>query len=84
MQLPDRAQNAGTLGTLVEGANTLVFYVVKAAMEYSKSPQNPLQLGIGLICNLFRVMNNVHPFIPLAFIALVLSGLGWATLALLK
>ncbi len=77
-------KNAGTLGTLVERANTLVFYVVKAAMEYSKSPSNPLQFGVGLVCNLFRVMNNVHPFVPLLFIVLVLCGVGWGALALVR
>jgi hypothetical protein len=69
-------ENAGRLGQAVEAANTTVFYVVKAAMEYSKSPTNPLQWMVGLICNLFRLMNNVHPFIPMLFIVLVLLSTG--------
>jgi hypothetical protein len=59
------------------GANTAVFYVVKAAMEYSKSPRNPAQFVVGALCNVFRVLNNVHPLVPLALVALVLAGVGW-------
>jgi hypothetical protein len=51
------------LARAVLGANTGVFYVVKAAMEYSKSPSNPPQFAVGLLCNLFRLLNNVHPFL---------------------
>ncbi len=40
-------RNAGFLARAVLAANTGVFYVVKAAMEYSKSPKNPLQFGVG-------------------------------------
>lgn len=58
-------------------ANTSVFYTVKAAMEYSKSPSSPPEVVVGLLCNLFRVLNNVHPVIPLAFIILALIGLAW-------
>jgi len=50
-------------------ANTTVFYVVKAAMEYSKSPKTPPQVAVGFLCNFFRRLNNIHPLIPLAFIA---------------
>lgn len=50
-------------------ANTAVFYVVKAAMEYSKSPRTPAQVAIGFLCNLFRRLNIVHPAIPLAVVA---------------
>ncbi|MGE0875610.1 MAG: hypothetical protein AB7O31_13160 [Burkholderiales bacterium] len=64
-------------------ANTGVFYVVKAAMEYSKSPANPPQFAVGLLCNLFRVLNNVHPLVPLAFILLVLAAAGWGIHGLL-
>jgi len=70
-------QNADFLARAVLGANTAVFYVVKAAMEYSKSPRNPPQFAVGLLCNLFRLLNNVHPVVPLAFILLVLSAAGW-------
>ncbi len=66
-------ENAGALGRMLEAANTGVFYVVKAAMEYSKSPKNPAQYAVGLLCNVFRVLNNVHPLVP---IALVLGSLG--------
>ena len=36
-------RNAALLGRLALAANTGVFYVVKAAMEYSKSPRTPPQ-----------------------------------------
>jgi hypothetical protein len=58
-------------------ANTGVFYIVKAAMEYSKSPRTPSQIAIGFLCNLFRRMNNVHPLIPLALIVAIAAALGW-------
>ena len=69
-------RNAGGLTRALLGANTAVFYVVKAAMEYSKSPSNPPQFAVGLLCNLFRMLNNVHPFVPLAFVMLVLAAAG--------
>lgn len=50
-------------------ANTAVFYVVKAAMEYSKSPRTPAQVAVGFLCNLFRRLNNIHPLVPLALVA---------------
>jgi hypothetical protein len=65
------------------GANTAVFYVVKAAMEYSKSPRNPLQRAVGLMCNAARVLNNVHPLVPLALAALAVAGLGYGVLRLM-
>jgi hypothetical protein len=61
--------------TLVRGANTAVFYVVKAAMEYSKSPSTPAQAVVGFFCNFFRRMNNAHPFVPFAFLGLVFAVL---------
>jgi hypothetical protein len=66
----------------VHAANTGVFYVVKAAMEYSKSPATAPQYVVGSLCNLFRRLNNVHPFVPFAFIALVLAGAGWGVFRL--
>ncbi len=63
-------RNAATVGKALMAANTAVFYVVKAAMEYSKSPRNPLQRAVGLLCNITRVLNNVHPLVPLALVAL--------------
>ncbi len=68
---------AGLLRWTTLAANTGVFYVVKAAMEYSKSPRTPAQRFVGLLCNLFRWLNNLHPFVPLAFIAGLLAALGW-------
>ncbi len=59
-------------------ANTGVFYVVKAAMEYSKSPRTPAQKAVGYLCNLFRRMNNVHPLVPLAAVAAAVAAAGWA------
>ena len=76
-------RNAVLLGRATLAANTGVFYVVKAAMEYSKSPSTPPQVFIGLLCNLFRLLNNIHPLIPLAFIAAVIAALGWAIGSLL-
>ncbi|MBL8794639.1 MAG: hypothetical protein JNM56_12100 [Planctomycetia bacterium] len=63
--------NARLAKRAVLGMTTAVFYTVKAAMEYSKSPTTPPQVAVGLLCNLFRLMNNVHPLIPLVFILLV-------------
>ncbi len=74
--------NSRRLGQAVEAVNTGVFYVVKAAMEYSKSPKNPVQYGVGLMCNLFRLMNNVHPLVPIAFLLLVFASLGWGIYSL--
>jgi len=71
-------RNAALLGRAALAANTTVFYVVKAAMEYSKTPRTPPQVAVGLVCNLFRLLNNVHPFIPLALIASLLAALVWA------
>ena len=68
------------LDRAILGANTAVFYVVKAAMEYSKSPKNPPQFVVGLLCNAFRLMNNVHPFVPFAFIAATMALTIWGAL----
>jgi hypothetical protein len=54
------------------------FYVVKAAMEYSKSPKTLPQRVVGAVCNLIRVLNNLHPVLPhaaiLATMGLVMAG----------
>jgi hypothetical protein len=71
-------RGAALVGWAALAANTGVFYVVKAAMEYSKTPRTPAQVVVGLLCNLFRRLNNIHPLIPLVFIAAVVAGLGWA------
>jgi hypothetical protein len=84
-------RGAALLGRAALAANTGVFYVVKAAMEYSKSPRTPPQVFVGFLCNLFRRLNNFHPLIalvsalavPLAFIAAVIAALGWAATPLL-
>ncbi|MDP1749111.1 MAG: hypothetical protein Q8L22_06615 [Reyranella sp.] len=69
-------------GRAALAANTSVFYVVKAAMEYSKSPSTPPQVAVGFLCNLFRRLNNIHPLvalaIPLAFAGAVVAASGWA------
>lgn len=62
--------------------NTGVFYTVKAAMEYSKSPKTPPQFVVGFLCNLMRWMNNIHPFVPMTFIFLFFTVLIWAALRL--
>jgi hypothetical protein len=61
--------NAAVMGRAALAANTAVFYVVKAAMEYSKSPRTPPQVFVGFLCNLFRRLNILHPAVPLALIA---------------
>jgi hypothetical protein len=66
------------------GLNTGVFYVVKAAMEYSKSPKTPPQVVVGLICNLFRLLNNVHPLLPVALILIAASLAAWGILWLVS
>ena len=72
-------RNAALLGRAALAANTGVFFVVKAAMEYSKSPRTPPQRVVGRLCNLFRRLNNIHPLIPLVSIAAVVAAAGWAT-----
>jgi hypothetical protein len=51
-------------------------------MEYSKSPRTPAQKAVGYLCNLFRRMNNVHPLVPLALVAAIVTALGWALFSL--
>lgn len=74
-------RNAAVAGRAALAANTAVFYVVKSAMEYSKSPRTPAQRAVGFLCNLFRRLNNVHPLIPLALVggtvAAALAGAIW-------
>lgn len=69
------------------GLNVGQFYVVKAAMEYSKSPRTVPQRVVGRVCNAARVLNNVHPLlphavglgVPLALGAALVAALGSAT-----
>ena len=65
-------------GRAALAANTAVFYVVKAAMEYSKSPRTPAEVAVGYLCNLFRRLNIIHPTLPLALVAGGLAALGGA------
>jgi hypothetical protein len=71
------SRNAVWLTKVLLAANSGVFYIVKAAMEYSKSPKNPLQFAVGLLCNAARLLNNVHPLVPLVLIAVLLGVAGW-------
>ena len=43
--------------------NSLIFYIVKICMEYSKSPKTVFQYIIGFFCNLFRVVNNISVYL---------------------
>lgn len=62
-------------------ANTAVFYVVKAAMEYSKSPRTPAQRAVGWVCNAARELNNVHPLLPLAAAGVAVGLLTWVAVS---
>ncbi|MEI7871879.1 MAG: hypothetical protein WCK95_07160 [Alphaproteobacteria bacterium] len=81
-------RNAAFLGRAALAANTGVFYVVKAAMEYSKSPRTPPQVAVGHLCNFFRRLNNIHPLVALAIplavlgaaIAVIVAVLGYIRL----
>jgi len=73
-------RHGGWAGRAVSATNTAVFYVVKAAMEYSKSPSNPAERVVGLLCNIFRLLNNIHPVAPLALIAAALGLVAWLAL----
>ena len=66
---------AGVRAHAAWAANTAVFFVVKAAMEYAKSPRTPAQKAVGLLCNVFRRLNIVHPLLPLALIGATATGL---------
>ena len=70
-------KNAVWLTKALLAANTGIFYVVKAAMEYSKSPKTPLQYAVGYLCNVMRLLNNVHPLVPIGLIVAVLAAAGW-------
>lgn len=76
-------KNAVWLTRALLAANTGVFYVVKAAMEYSKSPRTPAQHAVGYLCNVARELNNIHPLVPLALIAGLLTAAGWGVARLL-
>ena len=76
--------NAGWAARLMMAANTSVFYVVKAAMEYSKSPRTLPQKAVGLVCNVARTLNNVHPLVPLLLTLVLFLAAGWGVWALLS
>lgn len=78
------APHAGWAMKAVIAANTGVFYMVKAAMEYSKSPRTPAQRAVGIICNATRTLNNVHPLLPIAAFAGLVATAGWGLLKLLS
>src|SRR5262249_15193870 len=75
-------RGAGVAARALLAANTGVFYVVKAAMEYSKRPRTPPQVVVGWLCNLFRVLNNGHPLVPLALLIVARAAAGWGVLRL--
>lgn len=77
-------RNAGWLGHIVLAANTGVFYVVKAAMEYSKSPTTPSQRVVGWVCNAARELNNRSPWLPIGVAVLALLALSWGVVTLLS
>lgn len=70
-------RNAVWITKALLGANTAVFYVVKAAMEYSKSPKTPLQHIVGYVCNVMRLLNNIHPLVPILLILALIVAAGW-------
>lgn len=49
--------------------NLVQFRIVKAAMEYSKSPWTIPQRLVGWVCNAMRLLNNAHPALPHVAIA---------------
>jgi len=76
-------KNAVWLTKALEAANTGVFYIVKAAMEYSKSPRTPMQYVVGALCNIMRLLNNIHPLVPILLMIATLIGAGWLLFSLL-
>jgi len=70
-------KNAVWLTKALLAANTGVFYLVKAAMEYSKSPRTPLQYAVGWLCNAMRLLNNIHPLVPILLSLGAIGAAGW-------
>ena len=62
-------------------ANTGVFYLVKSAMEYSKSPKTPFQYAVGYLCNVMRLLNNLHPLVPILLVLGLIIALIWGLMA---
>ena len=63
--------------------NEAVFYIVKSAMEYSKSPRTPAQYLVGYTCNVMRLANNVSPILPIVLVGTLFGAIGWALSSLL-
>ena len=76
-------KNAVWLTRALLALNEGVFYVVKSAMEYSKSPRTPAQYLVGYTCNVMRLTNNISPMLPIALVATLLGAVGWGLLSLL-
>jgi hypothetical protein len=53
--------------------NSIVFYIVKMSMEYSKSPKTPFQYVVGFFCNLFRVANNISVYLSILLVFVLLA-----------
>lgn len=71
--------------------NSMVFYIVKTCMEYSKSPTTPMQHFIGFFCNFFRILNNKSVYLSILFafiffiiFVLILFGMGKSILYAVK
>ncbi|MFO0897027.1 MAG: hypothetical protein U0836_06300 [Pirellulales bacterium] len=45
---------------------------MKAAREYSKSPKTVFQRCVGMLCNVFRRLNNLSPAAPIVLVVGVL------------
>ncbi len=73
-------KNAVWITKALLAANSGVFYIVKAAMEYSKSPKTPFQYAVGYLCNIMRLLNNIHPLVPIILIVSLFVTLGLALL----
>jgi hypothetical protein len=53
-------------------------------MEYSKSPKTLPQRTVGLLCNVFRLLNNLDPLVPLALVFVVLPAAAWGVFRMLS
>lgn len=71
-------RHAPLTARMLLAANIGVFLLVKAAMEFSKSPRGVVQRTVGFACNAFRLLNNVHPLLPIGLVTALIGALGWA------
>jgi len=76
-------KNALWLTRALLALNEGVFYVVKSAMEYSKSPRTPTQYLVGYTCNAMRLANNVSPLLPIVLVTTVFGAVGWGLRSIL-